>query len=145
MGPVHSVVKAFVESEVFEVSPSLAPQANGYFLSLYDPDSALHTQYHADGDFEIYQTHTKGNGINIFIVCDGFDYSCNAVDGIAEKVMKFSVEQMFAIEPMTSLREYFDVYLVYAESPETGRTSSTSGKENDWDWYVETKVNTNQP
>lgn len=143
--PVDTWIKLCSDAEEFEVSPSLAPQSDGYFLSLYDPDSALHTQYHADGDFEIYQTHTKGNGINIFIVCDGFDYSCNAVDGIAEKVMKFSVEQMFAIEPMTSLREYFDVYLVYAESPEKGMTYSTSGKENDWDWYVETKFNTRQP
>lgn len=79
----------------------------------------------------------------MFILCDGFDYSCNAVDGIAEKVMKFSVEQMFAIEPMTSLRDYFDIYLVYVESPEKGMTYSSDGETNDWE--VETKFGTHQP
>ena len=143
--PVDTWIKLCADAEEFEMTPSLAPQADGYFLSLYDPDSALHTQYHADGDFQIYQPHSKGNGINMYIVCDGFDHSCNAVGGIAEKVMKFCVEQMFDIEPMTSLREYFDIYLVYAESPEKGMTYSTSGNENDWDWYVETKFNTRQP
>lgn len=141
--PVDIWRKLCADVEKYQMSQSLAPQAAGYFLSLYDPDSALHTQYHADGDFEIYQTHSKGNGINMFILCDGFDYSCNAVDGIAEKVMKFSVEQMFAIEPMTSLRDYFDIYLVYVESPKKGMTYSSDGETNDWE--VETKFGTHQP
>ena len=42
------------------MSQSLAPQAAGYFLSLYDPDSALHTQYHADGDLKFTRRIAKG-------------------------------------------------------------------------------------
>lgn len=141
--PVDIWRKVCADAEAYQLTPSLAPQASGYFLTLYDPDSLSNNQYRADGEVEFYQEHRAGNGINMFILCDGFDRSCNAVNGVAEKVMKFSVEQLFAIEPMRSLRDYFDIYLIYAESPEKGMTYSSNGKTNDHE--VKTKFDTHQP
>ena len=141
--PVDIWRKVCADAETYQLAPSLAPQASGYFLTLYDPDSLNNNRYRADGEVEFYQEHRVGKGINMFILCDGFDRSCNAVNGVAEKVMKFSVEQLFAIEPMCSLRDYFDIYLIYAESPEKGMTYSSNGKTNDHE--VKTKFDTHQP
>lgn len=141
--PVDIWRKVCADAETYQLAPSLAPQASGYFLTLYDPDSLSNNRYRADGEVEFYQEHRAGKGINMFILCDGFDRSCNAVNGVAEKVMKFSVEQLFAIEPMCSLRDYFDIYLIYAESPEKGMTYSSDGKTNDHE--VKTKFDTHQP
>lgn len=141
--PVDIWRKVCADAETYQLAPSLAPQASGYFLTLYDPDSLNNNRYRADGEVEFYQEHRAGKGINMFILCDGFDRSCNAVNGVAEKVMKFSVEQLFAIEPMCSLRDYFDIYLIYAESPEKGMTYSSDGKTNDHE--VKTKFDTHQP
>ena len=141
--PVDIWRKVCADAETYQLAPSLAPQASGYFLTLYDPDSLSNNRYRADGEVEFYQEHRAGKGINMFILCDGFDRSCNAVNGVAEKVMKFSVEQLFAIEPMCSLRAYFDIHLIYAESPEKGMTYSSDGKTNDHE--VKTKFDTHQP
>lgn len=142
--PVDIWRRLCIDTEKYQLTNSVAPQADGYFLTLYDPDSLTNNTYRENGDFELYQTHSKGNGINMFILCDGFDRSCNAINGIAEKVMKLSVEQMFAINPMNNLRDYFDIYLLYVESPEKGMTYST-----DWcatyENKVETYFNTHQP
>ncbi len=142
--PVDIWQRLCADTEKYQLTNTITPQSEGYFITLYDPDSLTNNTFRNNGDFELYQTHSKGNGINMFILCDGFDRTCNAINGIAEKVMKFSVEQMFAIEPMTSLRDYFDVYLLYVESPEKGMTYSTDWCET-YENKVETYFNTHQP
>lgn len=144
--PVDIWRKVCADVETFQLSASLAPQAKGYFLSLYDPDSGENDTFHPDGDVVLYRQATKGKGINMFILCDGFDRSCNAVDGVAEKVMKFTADQLFSINPMDKLRDYFNVYLLFAESPEKGVSYNTDDPGSPQGSHVsQTKFNTRQP
>ena len=144
--PVNIWRKVCEDVEKYQLTTAFAPQAKGYFLTLYDPDSLVNTDFRNDGDFELYRQATKGNGINMFILCDGFDRSCNAVGGVAETVMKFTVDQLFSINPMNKLRDYFNVYLIYVESPDKGVGYNTDDPGSSMGSYqARTKFNTRQP
>lgn len=83
-----------------------------YYIEQYD------SKYGED-EQEILQTATKGNGINIIILGDGYDAK-DIADGLYEKDMKQSIEYLFDIEPYKTYREYFNVYTAYAMSYESG-------------------------
>lgn len=61
------------------------------------------------------QEHTKGRGINIVLLGDGFTAK-DIANGRYEEVMRKASELLFDIEPMRSLRSYFNVYYVTAVS-----------------------------
>ncbi|UKI39218.1 MAG: M64 family metallo-endopeptidase [Alistipes putredinis] len=97
---------------------SLQPQKSGYAVTEQwdDPNDPIH----ADGEVEIYQKATKGKGVNIFLTCDGYTALNNSVGGTAERRMKLAAEAFFAVEPYKSLRDYFNIYIVYAHSQLAG-------------------------
>lgn len=66
----------------------------------------------ADGDVRTWQKHTKGLGINLVMMGDGFVKMDMGRGGKYEKMMQKAMESYFSVEPMRSLREYFDVYSV---------------------------------
>lgn len=76
--------------------------------------------YRADNECRIYQKATEGQGINIYIVGDGYDRAEHAVGGTADYWLERSAEAIFEIEPMSKLRNLFNVYIVYSYSPERG-------------------------
>lgn len=69
------------------------------------------TDYSADGQVVTVQTHTRGNGIQLVIMGNGFaDF--HQTNGTYDRVMNDAVEAFFSSEPYTSLRPYFDVYFI---------------------------------
>lgn len=73
------------------------------------------TDYSADKEVRVIQTHTQGNGVPIVLMGDGF-IDQEIANGYYDEVMDKAVENLFTEEPMTSLRDYFDIYAVTAVS-----------------------------
>lgn len=68
-----------------------------------------------DGKIDTLQEHVKGEGIPIVLMGDGFvdqEFS----DGTYRRVMEKAMENLFTEEPVKSLREYFDVFMINAVS-----------------------------
>lgn len=68
-----------------------------------------------DGKVVKLQTHSKGNGIPVVFMGDGF-LDADIQSGFYRKVMEKGMEYFFSEEPVKSLREYFDVWMVTAVS-----------------------------
>ena len=78
-------------------------------------DGYYSLDYSADGKVEQLNKSTKGKGVPIVLVGDGFqDREIN--DGTYAMVMNQTMENLFSEEPLKSLRDYFDVYAVTAVS-----------------------------
>lgn len=73
------------------------------------------TDYSKDKTVRTLQTATRGNGIPVVIMGDGF-CDVDIADGIYDKVMDKTMENLFTEEPVKSLRDYFNVYAVTAVS-----------------------------
>lgn len=64
-----------------------------------------------DGKIDTLQQHVRGEGIPIVLMGDGFvdqEFS----DGTYRRVMERAMENLFTEEPVKSLREYFDVFMI---------------------------------
>ena len=85
-----------------------------------DIDRSAPQGYYSDGYCRIYQTATEGAGVDIFIVGDGYDKAEYAVGGTADYWLERAAEAIFEIEPYKKLRPLFNVYIIYAYSPERG-------------------------
>ena len=68
-----------------------------------------------DGKVTQLQKHTLGNGIPVVIMCDGF-LDKDITGGRYRKATTMALNTLFSVHPMTSLRDYFDVYEVTAVS-----------------------------
>lgn len=68
--------------------------------------------YSEDGKILTLQRATRGSGINIVIMGDGFVDRDMAANGKYEKVMNDAMRHFFSVEPSKSYREYFNVYAV---------------------------------
>lgn len=73
------------------------------------------TDYSADGEVTVLQNATKGSGIPIVLMGDGF-IDAEIADGTYLEVMQKACENLFTEEPVKSLRDYFNVYSVAAVS-----------------------------
>ncbi|MDE6653992.1 MAG: leucine-rich repeat protein, partial [Muribaculaceae bacterium] len=70
---------------------------------------------------------SKGGGIDILFVGDGFDATAIA-DGDYIDLVKEQCEAFFGIEPYTTYKDYFNVYACISLSQETGVTTTGSRK-----------------
>lgn len=68
-----------------------------------------------DGKIDTLQQHVKGEGIPIVLMGDGF-VDQEIADGTYRRVMEKTMENLFTEEPVKSLREYFDVFMINAVS-----------------------------
>lgn len=68
-----------------------------------------------DGKIDTLQQHVKGEGIPIVLMGDGF-VDQELANGTYRSVMEKTMENLFTEEPVKSLREYFDVYMINAVS-----------------------------
>lgn len=73
------------------------------------------TDYSKDKTYRVLQTATRGSGIPIVIMGDGFN-DVEVGDGTYDEVMDKALENLFTEEPAKSLHDYFDVYAVTAVS-----------------------------
>ena len=74
---------------------------------------------HEEDSYLTLQEHTKGEGIDIVFVGDGFNGE-NISDGSYLELIKQQMEYFFGVEPYKSHREYFNVYVTFPLSQETG-------------------------
>lgn len=72
-----------------------------------------------DGEYMQLKKATKGN-VNIIIMGDGFTSKHLYHNGVYEQAMHKTIDYFFSIEPYKSYHDYFNVYMVIAESPEEG-------------------------
>ena len=108
--------------DAYLTSQQWAPY-RGYFeaydygdLSEFYPDIYTSTDYSADGTYELLQSATVGNGIDVVLMGDAYSDRLIA-DGTYRSVMENTMEQFFSEEPYKSFREYFNVYMVNVVSP----------------------------
>lgn len=74
---------------------------------------------HKDGEWLQLQAGRKGN-VNLIFMGDGFVHKDLLIGGRYEAIMSQAMEYFFSIEPFASYRDYFNVYMVIAESEEEG-------------------------
>ncbi len=75
------------------------------------------TDYSRDGEVLTLQKATKGKGINLVFLGEGFVDKDMGDNGLYEQVMRSAVEQYFAYEPLKSFRDRFNAYCVKVVSP----------------------------
>lgn len=81
-------------------------------------------EYDEDSQAQL-QKATKGKGINIVFVGDGYDAEDIAKGSFLEN-MKEGMEYFFAVEPYKAYKEYFNVYADFAMSYESGVCSNVN-------------------
>jgi hypothetical protein len=74
------------------------------------------TDYTHDGEVELLNRSTQGQGVSVVLMGDGF-LDKDIADGTYRRVMEKTMEQLFSEEPVKSLRNFFDVYMLTAVSP----------------------------
>ncbi|WP_276863371.1 BACON domain-containing carbohydrate-binding protein [Mediterranea massiliensis] len=88
----------------------IIPQQDGYTLT-YQPLYAS-TDYSKDGEVQLLQKHTEGQGIPVILMGDAFVDKDMESGGYYDATMERAMEVFFSIEPMISLRPLFDVYSI---------------------------------
>ncbi len=83
-------------------------------LSAFDDGSSV--DYSAEGEVVTIQSATKGKGVNIVILGDGFDDTTMEDNGDYITRMKEAMECYFTEEPNKTLRDYYNIYTVKAVS-----------------------------
>ena len=73
------------------------------------------TDYSADGVVTVLQRAIVGKGIPLVLMGDGFADK-HIADSTYARVMERAMENIFSEEPVSSMRDYFDVYAVTAVS-----------------------------
>ena len=74
---------------------------------------------YADGDVLVNHAHTRGTGIPLIFMGDGYDAK-DISEGKYTSAISEAVGHLFAIEPYKSYKDYFDVSTVIACSEESG-------------------------
>ncbi|MBQ0075388.1 MAG: hypothetical protein KBT34_14505 [Prevotella sp.] len=69
------------------------------------------------------QRHTAGKGYPVVIMGDGFTKKALS-DGTYRSATQKIIDALFAYEPMTSLRQYIDIYEITAVSTDNGVTTT---------------------
>lgn len=91
-----------------DAATAIYPQKEGYGFSL------------ADGEVTCFQKATKGKGVNIVFLGDGFTSEDMVLGSGFDAMVERSVAAFFGVEPMTAYRDYFNVYSVAAVSQDRG-------------------------
>lgn len=89
------------------------------------------TDFSANKQVTVLQSHTEGNGIPVVIMGDGF-LDKDVTEGYYREVMEQAMENFFTEEPIRSLRAYFDVWMVNAISLNNSFEEGYSTVFNSW-------------
>jgi hypothetical protein len=84
------------------------------------------SDYYGDGEVLVLNEHTKGNGIPIVIIGDGFNHEDLRHEGNWEQVVRFIYNMFSQIEVFKDFNDYFDVYAYMAESQDRGVAAGTN-------------------
>ncbi len=86
-----------------------------YAILGYTDDLYASTDYSEDGKVTVLNKATKGNGIDIVIMGDGYSDRQIAAGNYSSDI-NHAIELLFEEEPYKSFRDYFNVYMVTAVS-----------------------------
>jgi len=87
-------------------------------------------EIYKDKEVVLLHTASKGIGVDLIFMGDGFTkQDLIKATGKYEKSIQQAIDYFFSIEPYKSYKEYFNVYMVVAESPEEG-VNNESGSVN---------------
>jgi len=114
----------------FIINENLSPhQRKAKIVVLNNPNSLSDTLFvmqeggdgskYLDGEYRLKQQALKGN-VNLVVLGDGFVSKSLKEGGAYERAMDEAISYLFSIEPYKTYREYFNVYMVVAESEEEG-------------------------
>jgi len=121
------------------------PQQEEYhnFRLFVDCDVDLNpTQGHRpDNHCRLYQKATEGAGINLFVIGEGYDRAEHAVGGTADYWLERSAEAIFEIEPYKKLRKLFNVFIIYAHSPERGVSLFADKRQSRYGYWQRKPIN----
>ena len=82
------------------------------------------SEYDEDGQLQLY-THKKGNGVKLVFIGDGYDAEDIATRAYLNDVEE-GMEYFFGIEPYKTYKDYFDVYIDFPMSYESGVCSNVN-------------------
>lgn len=105
-------------SDVPMRADSIVFQLDGTEVETYCALSQYGYEYGEDQMVQLQQ-HSKGNGISVYFVGDGWDAESIA-SGAYMNLCREDMEYFFGLPPYDRLRDYFDVYACVALSQETG-------------------------
>lgn len=97
---------------------------DGHDITCYYKVEQYDYEHDEDSQLQL-QKHTKGKGINLVFIGDGYD----AVDISTEQYLadiKEGMEYFFAVEPYKTYQDYFDVYIDFPLSYESGVCSNVN-------------------
>ncbi len=98
----------------------------GYkYTDLPEIDHYVSSDYSKDGEVVTFQTATKGAGIDIVLLGDGYS-DRQIADGTYDNSMYWAYEELFTVEPYKSYKEYFNVYYINAVSATEGYAYGSS-------------------
>ena len=83
---------------------------------------------YADGQVLTEQSHSVGNGIPIVFMGDCYD-ALNIASGDYLTDTRVAINHFFGIEPYSVYRDYFDIYIVFGQSEDSGVGSINTIKE----------------
>ncbi|MDR3235187.1 MAG: M64 family metallopeptidase [Prevotellaceae bacterium] len=92
------------------------------------PEPIQSSEFYADGEVDTLHVHTKGNGIPIVIIGDGFNHEDLRHGGNWKKAADFLTTQFLNLEVYKDFQDYFDIYAYMAESEDRGVTAGTKTK-----------------
>jgi hypothetical protein len=81
-----------------------------------DPDS----EFYEHKQYFMLNKHSKGNGVIIVMVGDGFSRDDNKKGGLFEKTCRQLADTLLNNPVIRDFKEYFDIYGVVAQSPTSG-------------------------
>lgn len=125
----------------FSQMPSGSGREGDLVFKLKDKDyrTTCHlTQYdysHSEDEVITLQKATKGSGVNIVFLGDGFDAK-DVSEGLLLKDINEAVGHFFAIEPYKTYKDYFNVYTAVSLSPESGIGGVNTVVNNRFNTYV---------
>lgn len=91
----------------------------------YGNEVSFTTPVFSDGSYTTLKKATIGRGIDLVFFGDG--YTAQDISaGKYETNIKQAVNYFFAVEPYKSYSAYFNVYMVYAVSPESGISNAST-------------------
>ena len=109
-------------AEAFQVYPSSNPDFRFHVDSEVDGTGEIHP----DCSAVLYMAATEGAGVDFYIIGEGYDAEENTVGGTVDYWYKVAADAFFDIEPMGKLKKYFNVWFIYAHSPQKGISMYTS-------------------
>lgn len=110
------------DSVVFTLQDKVDEDGNP--ITCYYKVEQFDYQYDEDSQLQL-QRHTKGKGVNIVLIGDGYDAKDISKENYLNDVRE-GMEYFFAIEPYKTYKEYFDVYVDFPLSYESGVCSNVN-------------------